>query len=398
METTTEMELPDGWRKGKIGDIASIRYGKAKPSDNGEIPVIGSSGTYSTTANALIDFPTIVVGRKGSAGKAWLQESPCWPSDTTFYLEWKKEPTDLYFVYYSVIANPLSGKNAQTTMPSIQKSELEDFFISLPPLPEQRAIANVLGAVQAALAARRREQQLEREHKAALLEQLFTRGTRGEATRETAVGEVPVGWEVVKLGDVALTAQYGLSKRGETSGQYPILRMNCLIQGQVSMHGLQYVDLLEKEFQQFRIQPGDILFNRTNSAELVGKSGIVSSEQEAVFASYLVRLTLDLSRAVPDFVNYYLNDAPTLTRLRAMASRGVSQANINASKLKTLQIPLPPLPEQERMASVLGALDARLGALAAEVARLEELFRALLEELLSGRRRVNESTNHKLTN
>ncbi len=388
METTTEMELPDGWRKGKIGDIASIRYGKAKPSDNGEIPVIGSSGTYSTTANALIDFPTIVVGRKGSAGKAWLQESPCWPSDTTFYLEWKKEPTDLYFVYYSVIANPLSGKNAQTTMPSIQKSELEDFFISLPPLPEQRAIANVLGAVQAALAARRREQQLEREHKAALLEQLFTRGTRGEATRETAVGEVPVGWEVVKLGDYCLSSAYGPRFSGDCydkAGNVATLRTTDIgVDGSINYATMPLAKLDLSRFKNHLLETDDFLITRSGTC---GIASVFEDHNKPVLpGAFLIRLRLK-SGLTPRFLQGYINSPVGKPRIAALAV-GAVQKNINGTNLLNTSIPLPPLPEQERIASVLGTLDARLGALAAEVARLEELFRALLEELLSGRRRV----------
>jgi type I restriction enzyme S subunit len=71
------------WDVVSIGKLADVNYGKAKPKTEGNVPVVGSGGVYAWTSEALIDFPTIVIGRKGSAGQPWLFEEPCWPSDTT---------------------------------------------------------------------------------------------------------------------------------------------------------------------------------------------------------------------------------------------------------------------------------------------------------------------------
>ncbi len=86
----------------RLGDVAKVKYGKAKPKDLGNIPVVGSGGIYASTTKALVDYPTIVIGRKGTAGKAWL------------------------FCYMSL--NPPSGEHAKTTLPSLQKPDLENFW------------------------------------------------------------------------------------------------------------------------------------------------------------------------------------------------------------------------------------------------------------------------------
>jgi type I restriction enzyme S subunit len=79
--------LPEAWRVVRLGEIARVKYGKAKPTnEHGNIPVIGSGGIYGWTTEAVVDFPTLIIGRKGAAGQVWLSESPSWPSDTTFYL------------------------------------------------------------------------------------------------------------------------------------------------------------------------------------------------------------------------------------------------------------------------------------------------------------------------
>jgi type I restriction enzyme S subunit len=262
---------------------------------------------------------------------------------------------------------------------------LQNLTLPLPPLPEQRAIARALRAVQQAKEARRREAALERERKAALMEHLFTQGTRGEATKQTDIGEMPATWDVASLERITLRMQYGLSVRGDTQGQYPILRMNNLVEGFARGNELQYVDLDERVFQQFKLNRGDVLFNRTNSFELVGRTGLFDLPAEYVFASYLIRLISDRSRLWPAFLSRYFNWRRTQDRLKGLASRAVSQSNISAGKLKSFCIAVPQLEEQQMMATIFDTCDAKIAAGDKEETLLGELFRALLEELMTGR-------------
>jgi type I restriction enzyme S subunit len=155
--------LPAHWRVVRLGEIARVKYGKAKPiNEHGNIPVIGSGGIYGWTAEAAVDFATLIIGRKGTAGQVWLSETPSWPSDTTFYLEWKSHTTvDVRFIYGWFLLNPLSGEHAKTTIPSLQRPDLENSLVPLPPLDEQRAIAETLRAVD-------RRIEAEESHKQAL--------------------------------------------------------------------------------------------------------------------------------------------------------------------------------------------------------------------------------------
>ena len=147
--------IPAHWRVVRLGEIARVKYGKAKPiNEHGNIPVIGSGGIYGWTAEAAVDFATLIIGRKGTAGQVWLSETPSWPSDTTFYLEWKSHTTvDVRFIYGWFLLNPLSGEHAKTTIPSLQRPDLENSLVPLPPLSEQREIARMLQAVDAKIAA-----------------------------------------------------------------------------------------------------------------------------------------------------------------------------------------------------------------------------------------------------
>lgn len=139
-------QIPEDWEVVKLSKIAKVNYGKSNPNDSGNIPVIGSAGIYSRTSTPLIKDQTLVIGRKGNAGRVWLISEPSYPSDTTFYLLWKKY-IEIKFIFYYMIFNPLTGENAKSTLPSIQKTELDNYLIPIPTIPEQKEIANILSSV-----------------------------------------------------------------------------------------------------------------------------------------------------------------------------------------------------------------------------------------------------------
>jgi len=138
--------IPEEWEILKLIDVAEVKYGKANPKDNGNIPVVGSGGIYSTTKITLVDFPTIIIGRKGSAGNTWLFSAPCYPSDTTFYLKWEKD-IDINFLFNYLIQNPISGEHAKTTLPSLQKPDLEKQLIPYPQAKIQLNISDIFSKV-----------------------------------------------------------------------------------------------------------------------------------------------------------------------------------------------------------------------------------------------------------
>jgi type I restriction enzyme S subunit len=164
--------------------------------------------------------------------------------------------------------------------------------------------------------------------------------------------------------------------------------MNNLSDGRVDISDLKYIDLNDDELAKFRVNKGDILFNRTNSFELVGKTSIFDLDGDYIFASYLVRVVADRDRLLPEYLNYYLNTQRTQSRLKQLATRGVSQSNINATKLKGFEIHLPPLLEQREIARILTTVDAKIAAEEARRDALDDLFHTLLHHLMTAKVRV----------
>ena len=157
-------------------------------------------------------------------------------------------------------------------------------------------------------------------------------------------------WSLRPIGELASRVEYGISKRGGRTGAYPILRMNSISDGKVETDDLQWVDLTPVEFDRFRLVRGDVLFNRTNSIEKVGKSAYFDLDGDWVFASYLLRVVAKPDLLEPRFLNYFLGAPSTKATLKGLAVRAVSQANINATKLKGLAMPVPPMSEQRQIA------------------------------------------------
>lgn len=277
---------------------------------------------------------------------------------------------------------------------SIRKPDFLKIKIPLPPLPEQHAIAATLRSVQEAKEKTDAVIAATKALMAAMMKHLFMYGpvppeeAERVALKETKIGSVPEEWNVVKIGEIIQKTQYGLSIRGEQVGQYPILRMNNLGNGLIDTNDLQYVNIDENNLHNFQLNRGDILFNRTNSYELVGKTSIFKLEETFVFASYLVRIIPDFDKIFPEYLNYYLNWGETQARLKLLASRGVSQSNINATKLRDFSIPFPSLSIQKQIAIILNAIDQKLAAEQSRKETLNLMFASLLHNLMTAKTRV----------
>ena len=313
----------------------------------------------------------------------WLPVLPSEDIDSDF----------LYFLEWSDYVMPVAKTLVSGSTPSRQRVDPKSFYkikVPLPPLPEQKKIAHVLSTVQRAIEAQERIIQTTTELKKTLMHKLFTEGLHNEPQKQTEIGPVPESWEVSLLGNSLSVAQYGLSVKGTTKGDYPILRMTNQVDGQIIGNNLQFVKIGEADFKKFKVEKGDILFNRTNSLDLVGRTAIHGIDGNYVFASYLIRLRTDRKKLNPFFLNLYFNRDETQSRLKSIATRAVSQSNISATKLKGFPIPLPSTKEQTKIVTQTEAIETKLLLHRRKLESLQDLFRTLLHELMTAEIRVRE--------
>lgn len=174
---------------------------------------------------------------------------------------------------------------------------------------------------------------------------------------------IPQGWKLCTLGDVLTRVQYGTSDAVHVTGDVPVLRMMNIEDGCITAKDLKFSKLSINQLESIKLEVGDILFNRTNSMEWVGKTGLFSLPGDYVFASYMLRLNVNRSIVTPEFVNRFLNLPLIQYRLKALATPGVSQANINPTSLKSIPFLLPPLDEVHKADEVLEQVESSLYSL-----------------------------------
>jgi len=302
------------------------------------------------------------------------------------------EKADADFLRYFLIGErqELLKQRYGGAQPNISQNVIRNLPVRYPQLPEQRKIAGVLGVVQRAMEQQERLLALTSELKKALLHQLFTSGLRGEPQKQTEIGPVPESWEVKPLGDYLTEAQYGISAKGAETGRYAVLRMTNQQQGKIKGADLQYVELTPAQFAKFRVERQDILFNRTNSLELVERTAFFDLEGDFVFASYLIRLRTDSARLRPSFLNHYFNWDETQVRLKSIATRAVSQSNISATRLRGFPVPVPSPVEQNEIVANVDCLDRKLAVHRRKHATFTALFRTLLHQLMTAQIRVHD--------
>jgi type I restriction enzyme S subunit len=206
--------------------------------------------------------------------------------------------------------------------------------------------------------------------------------------KQTEFGLIPKDWHLKMLGELVLRVDYGSSTKSKRLGRCPVLRMGNIDGGILNWDDLVFTDDLN-EINKYRLHPGDLLFNRTNTAELVGKTAIFRGEQNAIFAGYLIRVEVNPAKLDSRFANYILNTEQAHQHGLKVLSMAVGQANINAEKLRNYPIPLPPsLAEQEAIAEALGDADSLVEALEQWLAKKQLLKQATMQQLLSGKKRL----------
>jgi type I restriction enzyme S subunit len=307
--------------------------------------------------------------------------------------------------------------NNHVSQASIGRDVLKGFEIQVPPLEVQRAIASLSTSVDRTkmsasghLSAARRTIELfrqavltaacsgrltgdwRRDHPDAApkLPAARRRGRRVsvEDPLNLKLPDLPESYVLSTVGAAAVVLEYGTSKKAEANIEgVPVLRMGNIQDARVVLNDLKYCPT-DREIERLILRDGDLLFNRTNSPELVGKSAVFHERASMTFASYLIRVRFEAEVANADFVSYWINSAWGRLWARHVKTDGVSQSNINGTKLGSMPLPLPPIDEQReivrRVAQLLASADALSARIDAAGCGVERTSQAVLAKALRG--------------
>lgn len=359
-------ELPAGWRWATMGEVAKVVGGSTPKTGEpsywgGDIPWItpddlsGFTGKfiergrrsitqagYDSCSTQMVPPGTVLFTSRAPIGYVAIAANAVCTNQgfKSFVCGREVEPDYIYWwlrASRELAADLASG----TTFLELSGKSATRLPVPIPPIDVQRRIVAAI------------EQQLTRIDASA--RSLHGAVARLRKYRMAVLAEaVPTDsgnhrrWATV--GEVATRVQYGTSTKTTEDGDgVPVLRMGNIVDGDLSIDKLKYLPADHAEFPELLLQPGDVLFNRTNSPELVGKSAVYRGwPSRCSFASYLIRVQLcrDL---LPEFLADAVNGPFGRTWIRSVVSQQVGQANVSGSKLKAFRIPVPPLDEQHRL-------------------------------------------------
>ena len=397
-----EMNLPEHWEVVRLGAVCNIIMGQSPPSttynDEGTgMPFLQGKAEFTELFPVPTKYCTkqLRVSPKGSVlmsvrapvGDVNLgdREYIIGRGLTSISLKHGNNR----FLFYLLLHNKkeIEAKGYGSTFKSINKTTINDFQIALPPLPEQRAIAHVLQTIQEAKSARQRELALERERKAALMDYLFSYGTKGEPRKETEIGEIPESWKLGTIGEICerIIDYRGRTPKFSESGIVH-LRSSNVKEGRLTLKNDEITYVTDETYKSFMTRglpkAGDIIFTTEGP---LGESAMVPPNFRFSLAQRMVLLRADKTVLDSSYLLYVLYSEQVKKEYLGRAT-GSTAKGISSKNFQQVQVPLPCLPEQREIAISLTACDAKIVAFEQEAEHLDELFHAMLDELMTGQR------------
>jgi type I restriction enzyme, S subunit len=373
------------WPTKKLGEIIKLQYGKGiEKSDrklDGKYPIYGANGILGHSDRYLTKGEAIIVGRKGSAGEITRASGKFWPSDVTYYVFGSKQ-VNVEFLFYSL--KNLNLKNlAVGVKPGINRNRIYELEIPLPPLKTQKKIVEKLEQLTAQINHAKKLRTEAQENTAnllpAALHKIFEEEKQkkwGEKTIDNLALQIKAGFACAKSNEV-------------TDGVVHLRTHNIDLSGEVNLQKTIRIPESMADSKIFNLRKGDILFNNTNSAELVGKTAIVRKNLPYAFSNHLTRIRLDTNLVMPEWIITIFQKYWREKIFENMCTRWVGQAGINQTALKNVSIPLPPLPEQKKIVAYLDSLSEKITQIQAlqteTLENLKQLEQSILHHAFTGK-------------
>ena len=379
----------NNWQEKKLGNIATFINGKAfKPSDwsDAGLPIIRIQNLTNsiddihyyngdieekyriTTGDILISWSATIDVFEWLNGDAVLNQH-------IFKVVFDKEPIDKTFFKHLIkqkIDEMLKNVHG-STMKHITKGDFDNINVLLPSLDEQKKIAKILDKADEI----RAKKKLANDKLDEFLKSTFISIFGNPETNDKH-------WGTGTIRDIVKEAKYGTSSKAGSEGTYPILRMgNLTYEGAITLDDLKYIDLKDNELEKYLVKQGDILFNRTNSKELVGKTAVYRYEQPMAFAGYLVRVRTN-EKANAEFLSAFMNSDYMKRILQLKCKNIVGMANINAQELQDFNIYIPPMELQNKFAKIVEHVEAQKQKNELVIEQMNNLFNYLSQRAFKG--------------
>lgn len=359
------------------GSISWVKSGELR---NDEVWVTSEHITQAGVDNSsakLLDPGCVLIAMYGATtGECAMLRIPAATNQAICHIQ-PREVLKPMFVFYYLKSQfqQLLRLQVGGAQPNISQSILRNLEIPVPHLKEQARIVELLDQADALRKLRRQADEKAARILPALFHHYF--GDPQKLSQNSGI----------TTGDLILETQYGTSQSASKAGLgVPVLRMNNIeYSGDLNLSDIKTVELSPEDRKRYDLKAGDLLFNRTNSAELVGKVGLWNDEIEsAVPASYLIRFRVDTDQVLPEFTWAYMNSDYFKSLLKSKARKAIGMSNINAQELRSFPAFKPPMNAQVKFRDQLSILTGIRKSATASKQKLEDLFQLLLHRAFTG--------------
>ena len=365
--------IPNGWELQTLGEVCKFEYGKplkaTERNESGEYPVFGSNGIVGYHDEYLVEAPFIIVGRKGSAGSVAYSKGNGFPIDTTFYIKCDRDVLDTKYLYEVLRNMKLEEISMQSGVPGLNRSVAYLEKIPLPPLPEQKAISNILQTWDTAIE--------KTETLVAAKEKQF------DWLRSRLINSSNASREI--LGTLANISSGGTPKSTVPEfygGEIPWVSIADMTERGMWINSTdRTLTKAGLDNSSAKIYPPNTVLYAMYAS--IGECSIASVELSSSQA--ILGIRPDPEKLHFEYLYYYLNSLKE--RIKLLGQWG-TQSNLNAGMVKEFKIPLPPLPEQKRIAETLNTARQEIGTLKTLVDQYRTQKRGLMQKLLTGKWRV----------
>lgn len=285
--------------------------------------------------------------------------------------------------------------------PKLAIKKIEQLKIPLPPINEQQRIVERIESLFVKLD--RAKELIENtlaqfeQNKMAILHKAFIGELTAKWRKENNIDLS--SWQEKTIDELCTSLKYGTSKKSKPEGSVVVLRMGNLQNGEIDWSNLMYTDDKD-DIEKYLLKKGDVLFNRTNSPELVGKTSIYRGEYPAIYAGYLIKLDYGKD-IIGEYLNYMMNSTKAKHYCYTVKTDGVSQSNINAKKIGAFEIPVPTIEEQQEIVNILDRLLAKYNKiknLEQQLEKIELLKKAILAKAFRGELDTNNPDEESAEN
>lgn len=396
-----------------LGTVADYINGRAfKPEEWEEIgrPIIriqnltNSSDVCNRTTNIyenkyLVTDGDLLFAWSASLGAHIWRGEDGWLNQHIFKVLPHSCIDKMYLYYYLLhVVDQLYAKTHGSGMVHITLKPFKETPIVVPTLKTQQRIVDRIESLFAKLDEAKEKAQAVvdgfEDRKAAILHKAFTGELTAEWRKVNGIG--CDSWDIKSVDSICHSLKYGTSKKSEATGPVVVIRMGNLQQGEIDWTDLAFTTD-EDDIEKYRLEPNDVLFNRTNSAALVGKTSIYRGEYPAIYAGYLIKLDYDHNVIAGDYLNYAMNTQDAKEYCNTVKTDGVNQSNINAKKIGAYRLPVPSLEEQEKLVEILKKLleKERQAKEAAEqvIDQIDTIKKSILARAFRGELGTNDPTD-----